>query len=55
MNKKQMRALVAKFSGGGKSSPMMVSLFSGRYDDKHGDASSEEIYFVNSLEVGSCP
>lgn len=55
MNKKQLEALRAKFSGGDPSSPMMVSTLSEWYDAKHRRASPEEIAFINSLPVGGCP
>lgn len=55
MNKKQLEALRAKFSDGDPSSPMMVSTLSEWYDAKHRKASPQEVAFINSLPVDSCP
>lgn len=55
MNKKQLEALRAKFSDGDPSSPMMVSTLSEWYDAKHRKASPEEVAFINSQPVDSCP
>lgn len=55
MNKKQEEALKAKFSGCRGSSGMMVSTLSEWYDAKHRRPSAEEVDFVNSIPIDSCP
>ena len=55
MNKKQQEALAAKFSDGDASSALMISTLEEWYDAKHRKASPEEVAFVNSLPVKTCP
>ena len=55
MNSKQKKALKAKFSDGLGSSGMMVSTLSEWYDAKHRPPTADEVAFVNSIPVGSCP
>lgn len=55
MNNKQKKALKAKFSDDLGSSRMMVSTLSEWYDAKHRPPSADEVAFVNSIPVGSCP
>ena len=55
MNNKQKKALKAKFSDGLSSSGMMVSTLSEWYDAKHRSPSADEVAFVNSIPVGTCP
>ena len=55
MNNKQKKALKAKFSDGLGSSGMMVSTLSEWYDAKHRPPSADEVAFINSIPVGSCP
>lgn len=55
MNNKQKKALKAKFSDSLGSSGMMVSTLSEWYDAKHRPASADEVAFINSIPVGSCP
>lgn len=55
MNEKQKKALGAKFSDCRKSSKMFSSTISEWYDAKHREASAEEVEFVNSIAIESCP
>lgn len=55
MNSKKKKALVARFSDGSPSAKMMISTLEEWDDAKHRDPSREEVDFVNSIEVTSCP
>ena len=55
MKEKQLEALRAEFSSGDKSSPLMISTLSEWYDAKHRKVSCEEIAYINSLAITSCP
>ena len=55
MNKKQKQNLRKRFSSGLKSSAMMISTLEEWHDAKHRDPSKDEIDFINSIEVPSCP
>ena len=55
MNEKQKKELRRRFSDGLKSSKMMISTLEEWHDAKHRDPSKDEVDFVNSIEVTSCP
>ena len=55
MNKKQLKSLEGKFSGAGKTGPLLVSTISEWYDAKHRDPSKEEIALINSVAPEACP
>lgn len=55
MNKKQTKALNAKFSNDLESDDLMISTISEWYDSKHGEPSQKEVKFINHIKISDCP